>query len=70
MINNTFYIVFREPNPNNIIPNPSQDQWGWELADNIEITEYKDAQKMREEYQKAMPKMAVRIRAIPIQKAA
>jgi hypothetical protein len=67
MINNTFFIVFRTPSPNDVIPNSNQDRWGWEYADGIEIFCYKEAQKMREEYQAIMPNFAVRIRAVRIE---
>lgn len=64
MINNTFFIVVREMDFPAFEQRPGRDRWGWEYADNIEMTDYKEAQRMREEYQAAMPKHVVRIRAI------
>jgi hypothetical protein len=66
MKNNTFFIVFREPDHRNIIKNDEQDAYGWEFADNIEIFDYQEAKRVREEYQKAMPNFVVNIRAVPI----
>lgn len=65
MKNNTFFIVFREPDHRNVIPNPNQDRWGWEFADKIEYTDYKEAQRVREEYAATMKNFVVRIRCVP-----
>lgn len=48
---------------------PNRDQWGWEFADNIEMTDYKEAMRIRKEYQDAMPSHVVRIRAVPTDKS-
>lgn len=66
MVNNTFFIVIRELDYKPFEERPGRDRWGWELADNIEMTEWAYASKMREEYQAAMPHHVVRIRAVPI----
>jgi len=47
MNNHTFFIVFREGSSRNTIPNANQDRYGWELADDIEIFDYKEASRMR-----------------------
>ena len=65
MINNTFFIVFRQANYKNIIPNPNQDRHGWEFVDNIEYFDYNEAKRIREEYALAFPQFAVHLRAIP-----
>jgi hypothetical protein len=64
MINNTFYIVFRKSNHKDVVPNPNQDRYGWEFADNIERMDWKTAKADMEEYRKAMPQFHVCIRAI------
>lgn len=66
MINNTFFIVFRTANHKDVVPNPNQDRYGWELVDNIERTDYKTAKAEMDEYQKAMPQFCVRLRAVPV----
>jgi hypothetical protein len=66
MINNTFFIVVREIDFPAFERREGRDQWGWELADKIEHVDYKEAKRLREEYQLAMPKHVVRIRAVPI----
>lgn len=68
MINNTFFIVVREVDLKPFEERPNRDRWGWEYADNIEMTDYSEAKRMREEYALAMPKHIVRIRAIPIER--
>lgn len=65
MINNTFFIVFRTPNHQDVVANPNQDRYGWELVDNIERLDYNTAKAEMAEYQKAMPQFAVRLRAVP-----
>lgn len=65
MKNNTFYIVFRKGDHREVIPNDSQDRWGWEFADGVEIFDYKEAQRLREEYQSAMTGFCVHIRCVP-----
>ena len=67
MINNTFFIVCREMDirdPNH--GHPNRDRWGWEFADLIERTDWKTAEKELREYQAAMPRHVVRIRAVRI----
>lgn len=66
MLNNTFRIVFREGDWRNIRPNPNQDRYGWEHADDIEYTDYQEAKAMMQEYRNAMPNFIVLIRATPI----
>lgn len=66
MINNTFFIVFRQASPKDVIPNPNQDRWGWEFADLIERTDYKQALVDMKEYQAAMPNYCVRLRPVRI----
>lgn len=66
MLNNIFFIVCREKDHQFHDKKPNRDQWGWELVDNIERTDYSFARKEMQEYQKAMPNHIVRIRAIPI----
>jgi hypothetical protein len=65
MINNTFYIVFRRGDHRDVIKNDNQDRWGWEFVDNIEYFDYNEAKRIREEYAKAFPRFAVRLRAVP-----
>jgi len=65
MNNNTFYLVFREPDHRNVKKNPNQDPWGWEFVDGIEIFSYKEVKVLLEEYSLAFPKFVVRIRAVP-----
>lgn len=67
MVNNTFFIVYREKDMKGIRHDlPNRDRWGWGFVDLIERTSYEEAKKDLAEYRLAMPNFLVLIRNIRV----